>query len=39
MVRAIRKASERVGLTPDEIEGLFWHNAVRLVDSVKGTVK
>jgi uncharacterized protein len=30
MARAIRKASERVGLTRSEVEDLFWNNATRV---------
>jgi predicted TIM-barrel fold metal-dependent hydrolase len=33
--RAIRKASERVGLSREEVEDIFYDNATRLVDSVK----
>ncbi len=35
MVRAIAKASDRAGLSRDEVEGIFWDNAERIVDSVK----
>ena len=35
IVRAIKKAAEKVGLTRDEIEDVFWNNAERLVASVK----
>ena len=34
IVRAIKKASEKVGLTRDDIEDIFWNNAERLVASV-----
>lgn len=34
MVRAAKKASERCGLTRDEIEDLFWNNAQRLVEGL-----
>jgi hypothetical protein len=34
MVRAARKASERCGLSDRDIEGLFWANARRVVESV-----
>ena len=35
MVRAIRRASERVGLSCAEVEGIFWDNACGLVEAVK----
>jgi uncharacterized protein len=34
MARAAKKASERCGLTRDEIDGYFWANAQRLVDGL-----
>ena len=34
MVRAIRKAADRAGLTEAEVEDVFWNNAERLVESV-----
>ena len=34
MARAAKKASERCGLTRDEIDGLFWSNAQRIVESI-----
>jgi predicted TIM-barrel fold metal-dependent hydrolase len=34
MARAIRKASERLGLSRAEIEGVFWNNATGMVESV-----
>lgn len=36
IVRAIRKAADKAGLTSDEIEDIFCNNAERLVASVKG---
>jgi hypothetical protein len=35
MVRAIRKASERAGLSRTETDAIFWDNACRLVDEVR----
>jgi predicted TIM-barrel fold metal-dependent hydrolase len=35
MVRAIKKAAERVGLSRVEVEDIFWNNAQRLVSSVE----
>jgi len=36
IVRAIKKAAQKSGLTQTEIEDVFWNNAERLVASVKG---
>lgn len=35
MVRAIRKAAEKVRLTKAEVEDIFWNNAQRLVEAVR----
>ena len=35
MIRAIKKAAGRAGLSPSEVEDLFWNNAQRLVRSVE----
>jgi predicted TIM-barrel fold metal-dependent hydrolase len=37
MVRAIKKASERAGLSRAQTDAIFWDNACRLVDEVKGS--